>query len=245
MKGRLMVYRKALRRRLSDCGERRLRKTAYELRSLVEHLCGDVLVQFGKQLQLAATKMDFDNFDVDVSGVFDGSVDDVKKLLRECKIEEAVLRVLKAKWDESFYGTAHFNDEHDAMPFPFENLSDVLEINSCVINEDDDKCKVSLSVNVSLDALVQDCDGDAESKTHEDIAARFLEWVDKVEHGELHIKKLLDRRVSHATGGFEYLVRWARRGKEEECWEPVERLPEDMCRQFDNVQREKKRQRCV
>ena len=241
MEGRLMVYREALRKRRSANGKQRLCNIAYELPSLVELLCDDVLFQFGEQL--TTSKVEDFGFESNVSGIFQGSEDDVKKLLRECKIEEAVLRVLKAKWDESFYGTAHINEKYDAKPFQFENLSDVLHINSCVINEGEEKLKVNLSVNVSLDALIQDCDGDAENRTHEDIAARFLEWVDKVEHGELHIKKLLDRRVSHATGGFEYLVRWARRGKEEECWEPVERLPKDMCCQFDKVRRGKKRQR--
>ena len=243
MKRGLMVYREAFRQRLSDRDERRRRKIAYELPTLVERLCDDVLVQFGKLLQLAASKVEDFGFESNVSGVFDGNVDDVQKLLRECEIEKAVLRVLTAKWNESFYGTTHFKEKYDAKPFPYEKLSDVLEINSCAFNEGDDKCKLCLYVNVSLNALVEDCDGDVENKTDEDIAARFLAWVEKMEKGELHIKGLLDRRVSHHTGGFEYLVRWARRGKEEDCWEPVERLPEDMCRGFDNVQREKKRQR--
>ena len=64
-----------------------------------------------------------------------------------------------------------------------------------------------------------------------------------LERGEFYIKELLERRVNHLTGGFEYLVRWGGFGDEEDSWEPADGLPEDACREFDKAQRESKRRR--
>lgn len=256
-----MVYREALRRRLSKSLERRIRRTAEGVRRIVERVCDDILHQLGERM--GNNHIDYFTFESGASGDFVGRADDVEKLLRECEIDKAVLRVLKVKWDASFYGSADFNDV-DAKPFPFEALSDVLKIDYSV-SGGGDLCMVLLCVNVDVDKLIEDCEGQGpvERDGLEEAAASFREWAESydastnkegeddededegaLERGKLYIKEFLERRVSRLTGGFEYLVRWGRFGDDEEAiWEPAEGLPSHACREFDKTQRESKRRR--
>ena len=119
------------------------------------------------------------NIDITQSDDVIGDIDEVSKVLERCQVASAFLQVLEKQWQVSYYGSKHFNDIDEKTP-KFETLSDVLKVTYAVARVSDSLCTISVSVKLDVDKLIEDDEDDdlVQSKMHEDVAARFCEWVE-------------------------------------------------------------------